>query len=121
MGPEPGTGRCRNRMRSRQAWEQGGRAETRDAFQMHAMQRCTNLMPSAGQCQSDLSRCMSAQHRTAGSRNQSQAIGELQLLASASMRLCPHPAQVGSAFSYNCDRLSDAIIVQWKRVGTVKK
>merc|ERR1712146_313807 len=39
---------ARNRMRSRQAWEQGGRAETRDAFQMHAMQRCTNLMPSAG-------------------------------------------------------------------------
>jgi hypothetical protein len=38
---------ARNRMKSRSAWEQGGRAEIRDATQMHKMQRCTNMMQSA--------------------------------------------------------------------------
>lgn len=38
---------ARNRMRSRSVWEQGGRAEVRDAAQMHKMQRCTNMMESA--------------------------------------------------------------------------
>jgi uncharacterized protein YegL len=33
---------ARNRMRSRSSWEQGGRAELKDAAQMHMMQRCTN-------------------------------------------------------------------------------
>jgi uncharacterized protein YegL len=39
---------ARNRMRSRAAWEQGGRAELRDATQMHMMQRCTNMMQAEG-------------------------------------------------------------------------
>jgi len=39
---------ARNRMRSRAAWEQGGRAELRDATQMHMMQRCTNIMQAEG-------------------------------------------------------------------------
>lgn len=38
---------ARNRMESRSAWEQGGRAEVRDAMQMHSVQRCTNLNLSA--------------------------------------------------------------------------
>merc|ERR1712098_251362 len=37
---------ARQRMRSRSVWEQGGRAEIRDATQMHKMQRCTNTMQS---------------------------------------------------------------------------
>merc|ERR1712187_426005 len=39
---------ARNRMRSRASWEQGGRAELRDATQMHKMQRCTNVSSVAG-------------------------------------------------------------------------
>lgn len=35
------------RMQSRAAWEQGGRAEVRDAAQMHMMQRCTNAFTSS--------------------------------------------------------------------------
>lgn len=35
------------RMQSRSDWESGGRAEIRDAMQMHNMQRATNLMPSS--------------------------------------------------------------------------
>lgn len=31
------------RLRSRSVWEHGGRAEVRDAYQMHSMQRCTNM------------------------------------------------------------------------------
>merc|ERR1712151_1320787 len=38
---------ARNRMRSRSVWEQGGRAELRDATQMHQMQRCTNTLQSS--------------------------------------------------------------------------
>merc|ERR1712187_78850 len=38
---------ARSRMRSRSMWEQGGRAEVRDATQMHQMQRCTNTMQSS--------------------------------------------------------------------------
>jgi len=38
---------ARNRMQSRAMWEQGGRAEIRDAAQMHKMQRCTNKMVSS--------------------------------------------------------------------------
>jgi len=39
---------ARNRMRSRATWEQGGRAELRDAAQMHQMQRCTNMSNATG-------------------------------------------------------------------------
>lgn len=39
---------ARQRMRSRQTWEQGGRAETKDATQMHKMQRCTNTTEASG-------------------------------------------------------------------------
>jgi uncharacterized protein YegL len=39
---------ARNRMRSSACWEQGGRAEIRDATQMHRMQRCTNVMQAEG-------------------------------------------------------------------------
>merc|ERR1712093_687600 len=39
---------ARNRMQNRSMWEGGGRAEVRDAAQMHNMQRCTNMMPSSG-------------------------------------------------------------------------
>jgi len=39
---------ARMRMQNRSAWEQGGRAEIRDAAQMHKMQRCTNMMVSSG-------------------------------------------------------------------------
>jgi len=39
---------ARNRMQSRSMWEGGGRAEVRDAAQMHTMQRCTNKMASSG-------------------------------------------------------------------------
>jgi len=38
---------ARNRMQSRAMWEGGGRAEVRDATQMHKMQRCTNTMASS--------------------------------------------------------------------------
>mmetsp|Transcript_9730 Transcript_9730/g.22333 ORF Transcript_9730/g.22333 Transcript_9730/m.22333 type:complete len:628 (-) Transcript_9730:51-1934(-) len=38
---------ARGRMKSRGAWEQGGRAEVRDACQMHKMQRCTNTSSSS--------------------------------------------------------------------------
>ena len=39
---------ARTRMQSRAAWEEGGRAETLDATQMHTTQRCTNTMRGAG-------------------------------------------------------------------------
>lgn len=39
---------ARQRMRSRSVWEQGGRAETKDATQMHMVQRCTNTIESVG-------------------------------------------------------------------------
>jgi len=39
---------ARNRMQNRSLWEGGGRAEVRDATQMHTMQRCTNRMASSG-------------------------------------------------------------------------
>jgi hypothetical protein len=38
---------ARSRMRSRSVWEQGGRAEVKDATQMHQMQRCTNTLQSS--------------------------------------------------------------------------
>lgn len=38
---------ARNRMKSRSTWESGGRAEIRDATQMHKMQRCTSLLQTA--------------------------------------------------------------------------
>jgi len=41
---------ARNRMLNRSVWEAGGRAEVRDATQMHSMQRCTNMMESSGSC-----------------------------------------------------------------------
>lgn len=34
---------ARSRMKSRSAWEMGGRAEINDACQMHSMQRCTKV------------------------------------------------------------------------------
>jgi uncharacterized protein YegL len=37
---------ARERMKSRASWEQGGRAEIRDATQMHLTQRSTNMMQS---------------------------------------------------------------------------
>jgi len=42
---------ARTRMRTKQSWEQGGRAEMKDACQMHSMQRCTNAIhtPSSPQ------------------------------------------------------------------------
>jgi len=39
---------ARNRMQNRSMWEGGGRAEVKDATQMHTMQRCTNMMASSG-------------------------------------------------------------------------
>jgi uncharacterized protein YegL len=42
---------ARNRMCSRASWEDGGRAEMRDATQMHKMQRCTNMMQVEGRAQ----------------------------------------------------------------------
>jgi uncharacterized protein YegL len=42
---------ARNRMRNRNSWEEGGRAEIRDAAQMHKMQRCTNMMQVEGRVQ----------------------------------------------------------------------
>merc|ERR1712070_419169 len=38
---------AQNRMRSRSQWEGSGRAEVRDAMQMHSMQRSTNMMVSS--------------------------------------------------------------------------
>lgn len=38
---------ARGRMQSRAAWEHGGRAEVKDAAQMHSMQRCTNMSRSS--------------------------------------------------------------------------
>merc|ERR1711904_548458 len=37
---------AQERMASRSSWEQGGRAEVKDAAQMHMMQRCTNMNKS---------------------------------------------------------------------------
>merc|ERR1712224_961455 len=37
---------AQERMASRSSWEQGGRAEVKDAAQMHMMQRCTNISRS---------------------------------------------------------------------------
>jgi hypothetical protein len=48
---------ARNRMRSRSSWEQGGRAELRDACQMQMMQRCTNTIQEAG-CPQKTSKAM---------------------------------------------------------------
>jgi len=45
LGQELTDARCR--MCSRSVWEQGGRAEVKDATQMHQMQRCTNMMQSS--------------------------------------------------------------------------
>jgi hypothetical protein len=39
---------ARNRMQSSSIWNAGGRAEIRDAAQMHKMQRCTNMMQAEG-------------------------------------------------------------------------
>jgi hypothetical protein len=39
---------ARGRTQSRAAWESGGRAEVKDAAQMHSMQRCTNMSRSSG-------------------------------------------------------------------------
>jgi len=41
------------RLRSKSVWEHGGRAEVRDAFQMHSMQRCTNMSPASAAFQSE--------------------------------------------------------------------
>lgn len=38
---------ARNRMQNNATWEQGGRAEIRDATQMYKMERCTNMMQSS--------------------------------------------------------------------------
>merc|ERR1712217_220006 len=39
---------ARRRMQSQSMWEQGGRAEVKDAFQMHQTERCTNTMQAKG-------------------------------------------------------------------------
>lgn len=41
---------AKSRMKSRSAWEGGGRAEVRDATQMHKLQRCTNVTVSKKSC-----------------------------------------------------------------------
>lgn len=38
---------AKSRMASRSAWESGGRAEVKDAMQMHQVQRCTNIAQSS--------------------------------------------------------------------------
>lgn len=38
---------AKSRMASRSAWESGGRAEVKDAVQMHQVQRCTNIAQSS--------------------------------------------------------------------------
>lgn len=38
---------AKSRMASRSAWESGGRAEVKDAMQMHKVQRCTNVSHSS--------------------------------------------------------------------------
>merc|ERR1711967_15741 len=38
---------AKSRMSSRSAWESGGRAELKDAVQMHQVQRCTNIAQSS--------------------------------------------------------------------------
>merc|ERR1712159_515562 len=47
-----------SRMASRSSWEQGGRAETMDAAQMHMMQRCTNVSKSKKSAVSKVSKEM---------------------------------------------------------------
>jgi len=49
---------ARNRMRSRCSWEQGGRAEVKDVYQMHKMQRCTNTAASSQACVKKSSKSM---------------------------------------------------------------
>jgi uncharacterized protein YegL len=49
---------ARTRMRSRSIWEHGGRAEVKDATQMHKMQRCTNKMVSSSAAVQKTSRAM---------------------------------------------------------------
>jgi len=39
---------AQQRLRSKSSWEHGGRAEVKDACQMHSMQRCTNISPASG-------------------------------------------------------------------------
>jgi len=39
---------ARRRMQNHSMWEQGGRAEVKDAFQMHQTERCTNTMQARG-------------------------------------------------------------------------
>lgn len=48
---------AQSRMQSRSLWEGSGRAEVRDAMQMHSMQRSTNMMVSSSAMCSKSSRC----------------------------------------------------------------
>merc|ERR1712070_664360 len=50
---------AKNRTQSRAAWESGGRAEVRDAMQMHTMQRSTNMMVSSS---ASVMRCSKAMY-----------------------------------------------------------
>merc|ERR1711934_1038113 len=49
---------AQERMASRSSWEQGGRAEVKDAAQMHMMQRCTNISKSKKSSVSKMSKEM---------------------------------------------------------------
>jgi uncharacterized protein YegL len=64
---------AQNRMRSRSSWEQGGRAELRDAAQMHSMQRCTNSIKSSACVSAKKSKAMYLNHTQASWIQKSQA------------------------------------------------
>lgn len=49
---------AKHRTQSRANWEAGGRAEVRDAMQMHKMQRCTNICESSSAPVSKMSKAM---------------------------------------------------------------
>ncbi len=64
-------------MQSRSAWEKGGRAELRDAVQMHSLQRCTNISTSSrtGVLKSSKSVCCTRVQESAISDSVSWSIG----------------------------------------------
>lgn len=56
---------AKNRMQSRSSWEGGGRAEVRDACQMHNIQRCTNTYSSKSSTMQKSSKSMYVTHTQA--------------------------------------------------------
>jgi len=64
---------AKSRMARRSVWEGGGRAEVRDATQMHKMQRATNMMASSSACVTKSSKRMYCNSKQAEFINMSKS------------------------------------------------